>query len=113
MSLLRITGIYVGFEELKKEMSPLIGPTPLMESISQKMHDVEQAARKDNCDLHYLIQENVKIYRVAVKEGNVALSTLISNILSHMGVEITEEGWGFKGEHPAPLNISAKVVLFR
>jgi len=67
--LQRLTGTYLGFEALKKELEPLSGPQIAIQKASEAYADVMLAAKKDTCDLHYLIQEFVKIYRVAKHEN--------------------------------------------
>ena len=107
MALFRLTGTYVGFEEFKQAIEKLPAPPKVnADEIQEKFAAVNQAAKMDTCNLHYLIQEFVKLYR-----ENDSQKERISAVLNSIGVEITEGGWGFKGENPEPLKINAKLVL--
>ena len=107
MALFRLTGTYVGFDELKKELEKLPAPPSVIaEAIQEKFTSVNMAAKLDTCNLHYLIQEFVKLYR-----ENDDQKERISTVLNSIGVEITEDSWGFKGESPEPIRINAKLVL--
>ena len=113
MALLRLTGTYNGFENFKIALAPLTADLPVIQDIANKLKEVELAAKKDTCDLHYMIQEMVKIHRVAKKEGNEALASMTLNSLQTIGLEVTEDGWGFKGENPEPITINATLVNFK
>ena len=107
MALLRLTGTYVGFEEFKQAIEKLPAPPKVVsDEIQEKFTAVNMAAKMDTCNLHFLIQEFVKLYR-----ENDDLKERISTVLNSIGIEITDEGWGFKGEHPEPIRMNAKLVL--
>mgnify|MGYP001579135547 CR=1 FL=1 len=110
MALSRLTGTYVGFEELKAAFEKLPQPaTVIAEEIQEKFTAVNMAAKMDTCNLHFLIQELVKIHR---ETKDVALSKQILTSLESIGLEVTEDSWGFKGEHPEPIRMNAKLVLY-
>jgi hypothetical protein len=107
-ALFRLTGTYVGFEELKKELETLPAPPSLIaEAIQEKFTAVNMAAKMDTSNLHFLIQEFVKLYREKDE-----LKERISALLESIGVEISAESWGFKGESPEPIRMNAKMVLY-
>jgi hypothetical protein len=107
MALLRLTGTYVGFEEFKQAMEKLPAPPKVIaDDIQIKYEALNMAAKLDTCNLHFLIQEFVKLYR---EDDN--LKPRIYNLLESIGIEVTEEGWGFKGENPEPIRMNAKLVL--
>lgn len=107
MSLSRLTGTYVGFEELKSAFEKLPAPPHVIaEEIQEKYTAVNMAAKMDTCNLHFLIQEFVKIYR---EDEN--LKPRIGALLESIGIEVTEDSWGFKGEHPEPIRMNARLVL--
>lgn len=113
MALSRLTGTYVGFEELKQAFEKLPQPSNVIaEEIQEKFTAVNMAAKLDTCNLHYLIQEFVKFYREAKEAKDEARAIRISSILGSIGIEVTDDSWGFKGEHPEPIKINAKLVLY-
>ena len=106
MALLRLTGTYVGFEEFKQAIEKLPAPPKVIsDEIQDKFTAVNMAAKMDTCNLHFLIQEFVKLYREDIEKER------ISTLLSSIGIEITDDSWGFKGEHPEPIRVNAKLVL--
>ena len=118
--LFRLTGTYVGFDELKKAYEKLPQPAAVVaEEIQEKFTAVNMAAKLDTCNLHFLIQEMVKIYRASKNakefeshtEDFLLLAPQIASSLESIGIEISDDSWGFKGESPEPLRINAKLVL--
>lgn len=118
MALSRLTGTYVGFEELKSAFEKLPAPPHVIaEEIQEKFTAVNMAAKIDTCNLHFLIQEFVKIYREAEMNSEISgdrndeLAKRILASLNSIGIEVTEDSWGFKGEHPEPIRMNARLVL--
>mgnify|MGYP003444318262 CR=1 FL=1 len=112
MALTRLTGTYVGFEELKSAFEKLPQPPKVVaEEIQEKFTAVNMAAKMDTSNLHHLIQEFVKLYREALEGKDQARAIRIQSILTSIGIEVTEDSWGFKGEHPEPIRMNAKLVL--
>ena len=109
MALLRLTGTYVGFEEFKAAMEKLPAPPSVVaEELQEKYTALNMAAKMDTSNLHFLIQEMVKIYRA--NKGTELANQIITS-LDSIGIEVGDEGWGFRGESPEPIRINAKLVL--
>jgi len=120
VALLRLTGTYVGFEEFKQAIEKLPAPPKVVsDEIQEKFTAVNMAAKMDTCNLHFLIQEFVKLYRASKNaqefrsytEEYLLLAYQIETSLNSIGIEITEDSWGFKGEHPEPIRVNAKLIL--
>lgn len=116
-NLSRLTGVYVGFDELKSAIEKLpMPPAVNAEEIQEKFTAVNMAAKLDTCNLHFLIQEFVKLYREADGgrcdfDCDAEIRQRIKAALESIGIEVTEDSWGFKGENPEPIRMNAKLVL--
>jgi hypothetical protein len=106
----RINGTYVGMENMRIELQKLSSSTIGLDGIRQSLAEVTQSAKQDTCDLHYLIQQMVQIFRTAELNNDVVMAESVRGSLMHIGIEITADSWGFIGDSPQVIQLSARMV---